>query len=53
MGLKPSSDFFNINSDKAIKGLTGTLKSVDDMLTQGRSWGDLRGKMVVLFQHFR
>ena len=38
MGLKPSSDFFNINSDKAIKGLNGTLKSVDDMLTSGRRW---------------
>ena len=35
MGLKPSSDIFNINSDKALKGLKGTLKSVYDMLTQG------------------
>ena len=52
MGLKPSSNFFNINSDKAIKRLNGTLKSIDDMLTQGRSWGDLRRKMVVLFQRF-
>ena len=33
MGLKPSSDHFNINSDKAVKKLRGTLKSVDDMLT--------------------
>ena len=24
MGLKPSSDIFNINSDKAVKGLKGT-----------------------------
>ena len=53
MGLKPSSDIFNINSDKAVKGLKGTLKSVDGMLTQGRNWGDLRKKMVVLFRWLR
>ena len=53
MGLKPSSDHFNINSDKAVKGLPGTLKSVDDMLTQGTSWADLKGKMTILFQRFR
>ena len=53
MGLKPSSNHFNINSDKAVKGLSGTLKSVDDMLTQGTSWADLRGKMTILFQRFR
>ena len=47
MGMKPSSDIFNINLDKAVKGLKGTLKSVDDMLTQGRSWSNLRKKMAV------
>ena len=29
------------------------MKSVDDMLTQGRSWGDLRRKLMVLFKRFR
>ena len=50
MGLKPSSDIFNIISDKVVKGLKGTLKSVDDILTQGRNWIDLRKKLMVLFR---
>ena len=34
MGLKPSSDVFNIQSDKCVQGVEGALKSVDDALTQ-------------------
>ena len=36
-----------------MKDLPGTLKSVDDMLTQGSNWKDLREKLTVLFQRFR
>ena len=53
MGLMPSSDIFNINSDKAVNGLDSTLKSVDDFLTTARNWGQLKDRMVVLFRRFR
>merc|ERR1712082_417676 len=42
MGLMPSSDIFNINSDKAIAGLEAMLKSVDDFLTSAKGWGELK-----------
>ena len=53
MGLMPSSDLFNINSDKAIDGLNSTLKSVDDFITTAKDWKELKARMTVLFRRFR
>ena len=53
MGLMPSSDLFNINSDKAIAGMEATLKSVDDFITTARDWRELKHRMVELFNRFR
>ena len=52
MGLKPSSDIFNINSDKAVRGLPGCLKSVDDILTQAKSYPELKSRLIKLFGRF-
>ena len=53
MGLMPSSDLFNINSDKAIDGLKSILKSVDDFITMAGDWKELKTRMTVLFGRFR
>ena len=53
MGLMPSSDIFNINSDKSVSSLDSTLNSVDDFITTARNWGELKDRMVVLFRRFR
>ena len=53
MGLMPSSDIFNINSDKAIAGLEATLKSVKDFITTAKDWAELKQRMVMLFNRFR
>ena len=53
MGLMPSSDIFNINSDKAVNGLDSMLKSVDNFFTTARDWEELKDRMVFLFGRFR
>ena len=53
MGLKPSSDKFNIESNDCTRGLVGNLKSVDNVLQQAKSYRQLRDRFVVLFEHFR
>ena len=52
MGLKPSSDIFNIQSDKCLQGVVGALKSVDDVLTQASSYRDLKERLINLFCNF-
>ena len=52
MGLKPSSDFFNIQSDKCLQGVEGALKSVDDVLTQVSSCRDIKERLIKLFCNF-
>ena len=36
----------------AIIGVPGALKSVDDVLNQGRSYKDLKKKIIILFKRF-
>ena len=49
MGLKPSSDIFNIQSDRALQGVEGALKSVNDVLTQAGSYKELKERLVKRF----
>ena len=53
MGLNPSSDKFNIESDTCTRSLNGCLKSVDDGLQQARNYSLLKDRLVILFDRFR
>ena len=53
MGLMPSSDIFNIRSDRVVAGLDSTLKSVDDFITMAKDWPELKESMITLFSRFR
>ena len=52
-GFKPSSDVFNIQSDRCTRGVPEALKSVDDVLTQGRTYRELKHRLIILFKQFR
>ena len=53
MGLKPSSDKFNIESDDCTRNLNGCLKPVYAVLQQARSYRQLKDRLVILFGRYR
>ena len=50
MGLSPSGDWFNMQTDKLILGLDNCLKSVDDLFFQAASVEDLESLLETFFQ---
>ena len=53
MGLKPSGDKFNMESDNATRVKVGCLKSVDDVLQQVDSYRQMKDRLIGLFTDFR
>ena len=53
MGLRPSGDKFNMESDEASRRQEGCLKSVDDSLQQATSYGQQKTRLLSLFMEFK
>ena len=53
MGLSPSGDIFCHRTDKAVQGLEGVLKQVDDCLAMGKSVEELEERLVGLLERCR
>ena len=53
MGLCPSCDKFNMESDDATRGKEGCLKGVDDVLMQAQSYRQMKDRLIGLFNDFR
>ena len=53
MGTSPSGDIFCYRTEKAVQGLPGVKKQVDDCLASGKNVGGLKESLVGLFDRCR